>query len=103
MKQLKSELQKDEKRYLDFAKAALKSCPGSASLIKEMKIDTEAAAKEFCSCSEKEGDAKEKCYDEWVEKYKGAKASEEDAKKMGEEMAKCDLSGAMKVLQKAQE
>jgi hypothetical protein len=66
-------------------------------------IDTEAAAKEFCSCSDKEGDAKEKCYDDWVEKYKGAKASEEDAKKMGEEMAKCDLSGAMKVLQKAQE
>lgn len=79
------------------------SCGGNEE--KEEKsggIDTETAAQEFCSCSNKEGDAKEKCYNNWVEKYKGAQASEEDARKMGEEMAKCDISGAMKVLQKAQ-
>ncbi len=75
-----------------LAVLGLSSCGG---------IDTEEAAKEFCACAEKEGDEKEKCHDEWVEKYKDGKASEEDAKKMGEEMAKCDPAGAMSVLSKA--
>lgn len=64
-------------------------------------VDTEAAAKEFCACAEKEGEERTKCHDEWIAKYKDAKASEEDGKKMGEAMMKCDMAGAVEVLQKA--
>ena len=64
-------------------------------------IDTKKATEEFCACAEKEGEDRTKCHDEWIAKYKDAKAKEEDAKKMGEDMMKCDMAGAVEVLQKA--
>jgi hypothetical protein len=61
-------------------------------------IDVDKAAEEFCACAEKEGEEKEKCHKEWVDTYKGAKGSEEDGKKLGEAMVKCDPEGALSVL-----
>jgi len=66
-------------------------------------MDTEKAAKEFCECSEKEGDEKQTCYDSWIETYKGGKATEEDGAKMGEAMAACAPMDALEVLMKAAE
>jgi hypothetical protein len=64
-------------------------------------IDGKAAGDEYCSCVEKEGDEKIKCVDAWVTKYKGARGTEEEGKKMGETMATCNgveaLSDIMKI------
>jgi len=69
---------------------AVSSCGGG--------IDGEKVAAEFCECTDLEGDEKTKCHDEFVEKYKGAKGTEEEGKKMGEKMAECDPFGALEVL-----
>lgn len=66
-------------------------------------IDVDKAAEEFCACKEKEGDEKDKCHDEWVEKYKGSTGSEEDGEKLGKKMVECDPGGALKVIPKLQD
>lgn len=73
----------------------------SLSMVSCGGIDGKAAGDEYCSCIEKEGDEKTKCIDDWVAKYKGARGTEEEGKKMGEIMATCNgmdaLSDIMKI------
>jgi len=64
-------------------------------------IDTEAAADEFCACKDAENG--DECRDQWIEKYKDAKASQEDAEAMGKKMAECDPANALSTLMKAAE
>ena len=61
-------------------------------------IDGEKVAEEFCECADLEGDEKAKCHDDFVEKYKGARGTEEEGEKMGKKMAECDPFGALEVL-----
>lgn len=76
------------------ASFAMTSCGG---------IDVQAAADEFCACAEKEGEEKTACHDEWVEKYKGARGTEEQGKELGEKMVECDAGSALSVLMKMAE
>lgn len=69
---------------------SLTSCGGG--------IDGEKVATEFCECADLEGDEKTKCHDDFVEKYKGARGTEEEGEKMGKKMAECDPFGALDVL-----
>jgi hypothetical protein len=62
----------------------------SLSMVSCGGIDGKAAGEEYCSCIEKEGEEKTKCVDAWVEKYKGARGTEEEGKKMGEIMGTCN-------------
>lgn len=66
-------------------------------------IDVDAAADEFCACAEKEGDAKDECHEAWIEKYKGARGSEEQGQELGTRMAECDPMSALSVLSKMAE
>lgn len=63
-------------------------------------VDPEAAGKEFCECKDKEGDAQQKCYDDWVDKYKEAAGSKEDGEKIAEIIMECDPGGLMKIANK---
>ena len=63
-------------------------------------IDVDKAAEEFCACKEKEGEEKDKCHDEWIEKYKGATG---DGEKLGKKMAECDPAGMLKIAPKLEE
>lgn len=66
-------------------------------------INVDEAVDEFCACSEKSGDEKSTCVDEWVEKYKGSRGSEEDDKKLIEGMAECDPFTALDASSRMQE
>lgn len=61
-------------------------------------IDGEKVAAEFCECADLSGDEKAKCHDDFVEKYRGARGTEEEGEKMGKKMAECDPFGALEVL-----
>ncbi len=76
------------------AALAMTSCGG---------INVQEAADEFCACAEKEGDDKDACHDEWVEKYKGSRGTEEQGKELGTKMAECDPGSALSVLSKMAE
>lgn len=66
-------------------------------------IDVEAAADDFCACAEKEGEDKTACHDEWIEKYKGARGSEEQGQELAAKMMECDAMGAVDCLSKIAE
>lgn len=61
-------------------------------------INVEEASKEFCACKDKED--KNKCLDEWVDKYKDKKGSDKEGEELAKKMMDCDTEGLMYVAPK---
>ena len=61
-------------------------------------INVEEAANEFCACKDK--DDKNKCLDEWAEKYKDKKGSDSDGEELAKKMMECDTEGLMYIAPK---
>lgn len=73
---------------------AMTSCGG---------INVEEAVEDYCACADKTGEEQETCHDEWVEKYKGSRGTEEQGKELGTKMAECDPANALSVLSRMAE
>ncbi len=60
-------------------------------------VDPDEVAADLCACTEKEGDDKKTCLDEFVEEYKDAKIKKDDEEEMMTKIMEC-AGGDMEAL-----
>lgn len=64
-------------------------------------VDGAKAGDEYCDCMKKKDKEKETCVNAWIENYKGAGATDEEAEKMMAKMLECgDINEILDHVQK---